>query len=81
MDLRQPGEFTDDLFAQSQPAIADKVMSVLDEINGRRGKGGLRVASVQVAPSWAGDAPRVDESELYDEVGSVVDGQTQERRR
>lgn len=35
MDLRQPGEFTDDLFAQSQPAMADKVMGVLDEINGR----------------------------------------------
>lgn len=53
MDLRQPGEFTDDLFAQSQPVMADKVMSVLDEINGRWGKGVLRVASVPVAPSWA----------------------------
>ncbi len=39
MDLRQPGEFTDDLFAHSQPVMADKVMSVLDEINGRWGKG------------------------------------------
>lgn len=37
MDLRQPGEFTDDLFVHSQPVMADKVMSVLDEINGRRG--------------------------------------------
>lgn len=53
MDLRQPGEFTDDLFAQSQPTMADKVMSVLDEINGRWGKGMLRVASVPVAPDWA----------------------------
>jgi DNA polymerase V len=53
MDLRQPGEFTDDLFAHSQPAMADKVMSVLDEINGRWGKGVLRVASVPVAPGWA----------------------------
>lgn len=53
MDLRQPGEFTDDLFAHSQPVIADKVMSVLDEINGRWGKGVLRVASVPVAPGWA----------------------------
>ncbi len=53
MDLRQPGEFTDDLFAQSQPTMADKVMSVLDEINGRWGKGVLRVASVPVAPGWA----------------------------
>jgi len=53
MDLRQPGEFTDDLFAQSQPAMADKVMGVLDEINSRWGKGVLRVASVPVAPGWA----------------------------
>lgn len=35
MDLRQPGEFTDDLFAQSQPVAAERVMTVLDEINGR----------------------------------------------
>ncbi|WP_434578003.1 translesion error-prone DNA polymerase V subunit UmuC [Pseudomonas sp. Z5-35] len=53
MDLRQPGEFTDDLFAQSQPVMADKVMGVLDEINGRWGKGVLRLASVPVAPGWA----------------------------
>ncbi|MBD8562086.1 translesion error-prone DNA polymerase V subunit UmuC [Pseudomonas fluorescens] len=53
MDLRQPGEFTDDLFAHSQPVMADKVMSVLDEINGRWGKGVLRVASVPVAPGLA----------------------------
>lgn len=26
LDLRQPGEYTDDLFAHSQPAVADKVM-------------------------------------------------------
>ncbi|WP_434603098.1 translesion error-prone DNA polymerase V subunit UmuC [Pseudomonas sp. Z1-12] len=53
MDLRQPGEFTDDLFAQSQPVMADKVMGVLDEINGRWGKGVVRLASVPVAPGWA----------------------------
>jgi DNA polymerase V len=53
MDLRQPGEFTDDLFAHSQPAAADKVMSVLDEINGRWGRGTLRAASVPTAPAWA----------------------------
>ncbi|KAB2526477.1 translesion error-prone DNA polymerase V subunit UmuC [Pseudomonas sp. GXM4] len=52
MDLRQPGEFTDDLFAHSQPVMADKVMSVLDEINGRWGKGVLRLASVPAAPGW-----------------------------
>jgi DNA polymerase V len=53
MDLRQPGEFTDDLFAHSQPVKADKVMDVLDEINGRWGKGVLLLASVPTAPGWA----------------------------
>jgi DNA polymerase V len=53
MDLRQPGEFTDDLFAQSQPVEAEKVMSVLDEINGRWGRGTLRAASVPADPAWA----------------------------
>lgn len=53
MDLRQPGEFTDDLFAHSQPAAADKVMSVLDDINERWGRGTLRAASVPAAPEWA----------------------------
>ncbi|TDV67482.1 DNA polymerase V [Pseudomonas sp. LP_7_YM] len=53
MDLRQPGEFTDDLFAQSQSVEAGKVMSVLDEINGRWGRGTLRAASVPVDPTWA----------------------------
>ncbi|WP_341959150.1 translesion error-prone DNA polymerase V subunit UmuC [Pseudomonas sp. RC10] len=53
LDLRQPGEFTDDLFAHSQPVEAEKVMSVLDEINGRWGRGTLRAASVPANPDWA----------------------------
>lgn len=53
MDLRQPGEFTDDLFAHSQPVMADTLMSVLDDINGRWGRGTLRVASVPKDPGWA----------------------------
>lgn len=53
MDLRQPGEFTDDLFVHSQPAMADKVMSVLDEINSRWRKGVLWLVSVSAAPGWA----------------------------
>jgi len=53
LDLRQPGEYTDDLFAHSQPAVADKVMGVLDEINGRWGRGVLRLASVPASPGWA----------------------------
>lgn len=53
MDLRQPGEFTDDLFAHSQPEAAEKVMGVLDEINERWGRGTLRAASVPADPDWA----------------------------
>lgn len=53
MDLRQPGEFTDDMFAEAQPVEAEKVMSVLDEINGRWGRGTLRSGSVPADPDWA----------------------------
>jgi DNA polymerase V len=53
MDLRQPGEFTDDLFAEIQPQTADRIMGVLDEINARWGRGTLRAASVPADPDWA----------------------------
>ena len=53
MDLRQPGEFTDDLFTASQPMAAEKVMSVLDEINERWGRGTLRTGGVPMDPEWA----------------------------
>ena len=52
LDLRQQGEFTDDLFAEVQPAAAEKVMSVLDDINARWGRGTLRPARVPVTPGW-----------------------------
>ncbi|MBN6773723.1 Y-family DNA polymerase [Pseudomonas granadensis] len=52
MDLRQPGEFTQDLFAQAQPQAAEKVMGVLDRINQRWGRGTLRAASVPADPAW-----------------------------
>ena len=52
LDLRQPGEFTDDLFAASQPVSAEKVMGVLDEINTRWGRGTLRTGSVPADPEW-----------------------------
>lgn len=52
LDLRQPGEFTHDLFAASQPAASDRLMSVLDEINGRYGKGMVRAGSVPSSPNW-----------------------------
>ncbi len=52
IDLRQPGEFTDDLFAVTQPVACDRLMSVLDEINGKYGRGTMRTASVPRTPDW-----------------------------
>jgi len=52
LNLCQPGEYTDDLFAVSQPSEATKVMAVLDKINGRWGRGTLRAASVPSNPDW-----------------------------
>lgn len=52
LNLCQPGEYTDDLFATSQPTDASKVMAVLDQINGRWGRGTLRAASVPANPDW-----------------------------
>ncbi|WP_430446259.1 MAG: translesion error-prone DNA polymerase V subunit UmuC [Pseudomonas piscis] len=52
LDLCQPGEYTDDLFAVSQPADATRVMKVLDQINDRWGRGTLRSASVPAEPAW-----------------------------
>ena len=52
LNLCQPGEYTDDLFAVSQPTDATKVMAVLDQINGRWGRGTLRAASVPSHPDW-----------------------------
>ncbi|VVQ14200.1 Protein UmuC [Pseudomonas fluorescens] len=53
LNLCQPGEYTDDLFAISQPNEATRVMAVLDEINGRWGRGTLRSASVPSNPDWS----------------------------
>ncbi|MDR6713488.1 DNA polymerase V [Pseudomonas hunanensis] len=52
LDLRQPGEFTDDLFALSQSANCDRLMSALDEINGRYGRGTVSSGSVPRTPDW-----------------------------
>lgn len=52
LNLCQPGEYTDHLFAVSQPADASRVMGVLDQINGRWGQGTLRSASVPANPAW-----------------------------
>jgi DNA polymerase V len=53
LDLRQRGEFTDDMFATTQPAAAEQVMTVLDQINSKWGRGTLRPAGVPTAPEWA----------------------------
>lgn len=52
LGLCQRGEFTDDLFASSQPAAAQKLMGVLDAVNGRWGRGTLRPAAVPMNPDW-----------------------------
>jgi len=52
LNLCQRGEYTDDLFAASQPANNTKVMTVLDQINNRWGRGTLRAASVPLNPEW-----------------------------
>jgi len=52
LNLRQPGEYTDDLFATSQPSEASRVMTVLDQINHRWGRGTLRTASMPINPVW-----------------------------
>ncbi|KHA73092.1 DNA polymerase V subunit UmuC [Pseudomonas chlororaphis] len=52
LNLCHPGEYTDDLFTTSQPIEVTRVMAVLDEINGRWGRGTLRAASVPSNPAW-----------------------------
>lgn len=54
MDLRQPGEFTEYLFAEVQPATAARVMGVLDQINGRWGERDF-AASECAGRAWVGD--------------------------
>ncbi len=53
MDLRQPGEFSEDLFAPKQSVACDRLMGVVDTINERWGRGTVRAASVPVSPDWA----------------------------
>ncbi len=52
LDLRQPGEYSGDLFAQEQPVASQNLMAVLDSINERYGRGTVRSARVPVAPDW-----------------------------
>lgn len=53
LDLRQPGEFTGDLFAARQSVEMDQLMKVVDQINSRWGRGTVRSGSVPLNPDWA----------------------------
>ncbi|HBO8818633.1 Y-family DNA polymerase [Pseudomonas aeruginosa] len=52
MDLRQRGEFTQDLFTPSQPKRTDALMATMDKINRRWGHDCLRTAAVPLTPDW-----------------------------
>lgn len=52
LDLRQRGEFTDDLFVATPPVTAERVMGVMDAINARWGRGTMRPAGVPAKPDW-----------------------------
>jgi DNA polymerase V len=52
LDLRQRGEFTQDLFTESQPARTDALMTVMDKINRRWGHESLRTGAVPLSPDW-----------------------------
>ncbi|HHZ6935317.1 DUF4113 domain-containing protein [Pseudomonas paraeruginosa] len=52
MDLRQRGEYTADLFTETQSAASERVMGVLDAINAKWGRDTLRPGRVTVSPDW-----------------------------
>lgn len=52
VDLRQQGEFTDDMFASKQPDASERVMGVMDQINAKWGRGTLRPGGVPLMPEW-----------------------------
>lgn len=52
VNLCQPDEYTGDLFATTQSADATNLMTVLDRINERWGRGTLRSAGVPISPDW-----------------------------
>ena len=52
LGLCQRNEYTTDLFAPEQPVRVDRLMGVLDQINGKWGRGTLHPARLQPAPEW-----------------------------
>lgn len=52
LDLRQSGEFTNDLFVATPLVTAERVMGVMDAINARWRRGIMRPARVPAQPDW-----------------------------
>jgi len=52
LDLRNRGEFSEDLFTASQPQRTDAVMATMDKINRRWGRDCLRTAAMPQSPDW-----------------------------
>jgi len=52
LDLCQRNQYTTDLFAPEQPARTDRLMSVLDQINHKWGRGTLHPARLKPNPDW-----------------------------
>ncbi|WP_426153109.1 Y-family DNA polymerase [Pseudomonas sp. DC3000-4b1] len=52
LELCQRGEYTQDLFTVSPPTASDRLMSLVDEINARWGRGTMRTAAVPLDPDW-----------------------------
>jgi len=52
LELCQRGEFTDDLFAPTQPEASSRLMAVLDSVNKKWGRGTLRSGLLPATPGW-----------------------------
>ncbi len=52
LDLSQRGELTSDLFAPAPRRGSERLMSVVDQINKREGRGTVRLGRVPANPDW-----------------------------
>ena len=52
MDLCQRGRYTADLFSETQPAAAERVMGVVDAVNAKWGRNTPRPGRTPAAPDW-----------------------------
>lgn len=53
LDLCRKNEYTTDLFAPEQPAKTERLMSTLDAINNRWGRGTLQPGRIAKSVEWA----------------------------